>query len=71
MPPEILERLARTLQILAEEGPPALAVEALGVGEAPTETVRVTVEELVLLTRQGRLGTRTRYELTRTESSAQ
>ena len=63
MRPEILEQLARTLQILADEGPPNLSVEALWVGEAPSETTRVTSSELVELVRSSRLGTRTRYEL--------
>lgn len=39
MRPEILEQLARTLQILADEGPPNLSVEALWVGEAPHSRV--------------------------------
>src|SRR5690349_8952275 len=42
MRPEILEQLARTLQILTDEGPPELSVEALWLGEAASETVRVT-----------------------------
>ena len=63
MRPEILEQLARTLRILADEGPPNLSVEALWVGEAPSETASVTPSELVELARSSRLGTRTRYEL--------
>lgn len=65
MRPEILEQLAQTLQILADEGPPNLSVEALWVGEAPSETARVTPSELAELARSSRLGTRTRYELAR------
>ena len=63
MRPEILEQLARTLQILVEEGPPNLSVQALWVGETPGETVRVTTATLVTLARSSGLGTRTRYEL--------
>ena len=63
MRPEILEQLALTLQILADEGPPNLSVEALWAGEAPSETARVTPSELAELARSSRLGTRTRYEL--------
>lgn len=63
MRPEILERLARTLQILADEGPSTLFLEALWVGETPVATTRVTAAELVMLARSSRLGTRTRYEL--------
>ena len=65
MRPEVLEQLARTLQILVEEGPPNLAVEALWVGETPRETIAVTAAELVTLARLSGLGTRTRYELSR------
>jgi hypothetical protein len=65
MRPEILEQLTQTLQILADEGPPNLSVEALWVGEAPSETSRVTPSELAELARSSRLGTRTRYELAR------
>ena len=65
MRPEILEQLARTLQILADEGPPNLSVEALWVGETPSETARVTPSKLVKLARSSRLGTRTKYELSR------
>jgi len=65
MRPEILEQLARTLQILGEDGPPNLSVQALWVGETPGETVRVTTATLVTLARSSRLGTRTRYELSR------
>jgi len=63
MRPEVLEQLARTLQILVEEGPPNLSVEALWVGEAPREIVQVTAAKLVTLARSSGLGTRTRYEL--------
>lgn len=63
MRPEFLEPLARTLEFLAEAGPDTLAVEALWIGEAPRETVRVTSEELVALARSSGLGTRTRYEI--------
>jgi hypothetical protein len=64
MRPEILEQLARTLEILSDEGPPNLFVEALWLGEAPSVTTSVTRSELVELARSSRLGTRTRYELT-------
>ena len=60
---EILDQLARTLQIMVDEGPPRLTVEALWIGETPRETSRVTAEELVALARSSRLGTKTRYEL--------
>ena len=69
MRPDILEQLARTVQILADEGPPNLCLEALWIGERPRETARVTAAELVMLARSSRLGTRTRYELSLGERS--
>jgi hypothetical protein len=63
MRPDILEPLARTLQIFADDGPPMLTVEALWASDTPRETARVTTEQLVMLPRSSRLGTRTRYEL--------
>jgi hypothetical protein len=71
MRPEILEQLARTLQILVEEGPPNLSVHALWVGEPLGETVRVTTATLVTLARSSALGTRTRYELSRGDAGEQ
>ena len=71
MRPEMLEQVARTLQILVEEGPPNLSVQALWVGETPGETVRVTTATLVTLARSSGLGTRTRYELSRGDSGEQ
>lgn len=65
MRPEILESLARTLEILAETGPANLSVEALWLGEVPLKTVRVTTAELAELARTSGLSTRTRYELSR------
>lgn len=62
MRPEILEQLG-TLQIFADEGPRSVSVERLWVGEAPSETARVTPSELAELARSSGLGTRTRYEL--------
>jgi hypothetical protein len=64
MRPEILEQLARTLQIVVDEGPPRLTVEALWDGETPRQTARLSGAELVALARTSRLGTKTRYELT-------
>ena len=65
MRPDILDRLGRTLQVLADNGPATLSVEALWVGEVPRETITVTAAELAVLARSSRLGTRTRYELSR------
>ena len=71
MRPEVLERLGRTLEILAETGPNGLAVEALWAGEAPRVTVRVSPSELAALARSSALGTRTRYEIRRAAGTLQ
>ena len=63
MRPEILEQLARTLQIVVDEDSRRLTVEVLWVGETPRQTARVTAAELVALTRSSRLGTKTSNEL--------
>jgi hypothetical protein len=61
MRPDVLDRLAATLEILAMRGPQGLIVEALWVGEVPKNTVSVTPGELAEVARSSRLGTRTRY----------
>jgi hypothetical protein len=63
MRPEVRERLAATLQVLVEEGPSDLTIEALWNGASALQTVRVTEAELVQLARTSRVGTRSRYEL--------
>lgn len=63
MRPDALDRLAQTLQILVDEGPRRLTIEALWIGETPRDTRRLTRAEFVQLARSSRLGTRTRYEL--------
>ena len=65
MRPELLERLGRTLEVLAEHGPDTLSIEALWVGETARETIRVTPAKLAALGRASRLGTRTRYVIDR------
>ncbi|MBA2303808.1 MAG: hypothetical protein H0W08_14405 [Acidobacteria bacterium] len=65
MRPEVLDRLATTLEVLARLGPKALFVEALWVGDAARETVSVTPKELAQVARSGKLGTHTRYAVVR------
>jgi hypothetical protein len=65
MRPEVLEPLGRTLEVLAEQGPSVLAVQALWVGERSTEEIRVSGSELASLARRSQLGTRTRYVVER------
>ena len=61
MRPEVLDRLAATLEVLAKQGPKGLFVEALWVGETARETVSVTPKELAEIAKSGTLGTHTRY----------
>jgi hypothetical protein len=65
MRPDVLDRLASTLEILAVRGPDGLVVEALWVGDEPRNTVCVTPRELAEVARLGKLGTRTRYAVAR------
>jgi hypothetical protein len=67
MRPEILEPLARTLQILIDQGPPHLTVAAAWLVTESRQTVNVTAAELVALARSSRLGTRTNYEVTKAQ----
>jgi len=67
MRPEILEPLARTLQILIDEGPPHLTVAAAWLVKESRQTVKVTAAELVALAQSSRLGTRTNYEVTKAQ----
>lgn len=61
--PEILERLASTLEQLVAEVTEGFRIEALWVGESPLQTVQVSADRLVELTRTNQFGTRTRYEV--------
>jgi hypothetical protein len=61
MRPEVLDRLAATLEVLARLGPKDLFVEALWAGDVARETVSVTPKELAEVARSGKLGTHTRY----------
>lgn len=61
MRPEVLDRLATTLEILVQFGPKGLLVEALWVGDVASETVTLTPSQLGHLARSGALGTHTRY----------
>lgn len=65
MRPEILHRLATTLEILASEGPSELAIQALWVGDEPKKMVAVTPRELAQVARLGKLETRTTYVVAR------
>ncbi len=65
MRPDVLEPLGRTLEILAEQGPSPLIIQALWVGESATQEIRLSGAELANLARHGRLGTRTRYVVER------
>jgi hypothetical protein len=63
MRPQVLERLAQTLEILSLRGPKELLFEALWVGDAVQEIVQVTPTQLGQLARSSKLGTHTRYAI--------
>lgn len=65
MRPDIREPLARTLEVLATQGPTQVTVQALWIGESAHEEVCITVKELVSLAAAGALGTRRRYRVER------
>jgi len=71
MRPDILEPLAQTLKVLCERGPALLRVEALWDGDQPDDEVSVTADQLTAIARAGRLGTKTRYTLSRRVGAAQ
>lgn len=59
--PENLEPLVRTLAAVATSELDEFTVEALWIGEQAAVERRISFEELLVLVRVGRLGTRTRY----------
>ena len=61
MRPELLDRLATTLDLLARLGPKGLVVQALWIDDVARETVSVTPTRLAEIARAGQLGTHTRY----------
>ena len=56
-----LPRLAGILRAIRRETSTGFSFEALWIGESPVDECRVTIEELVSLAEQSRLGTKTRY----------
>jgi len=67
MRPEIVERLAQTFEVLIDGGC-RLAVEAVWVGVAPADTVKLGGAEFLRLVQSSGLGTRTTYEIARDET---
>jgi hypothetical protein len=65
MRPEVLDPLAVTIERLIDAAPEGLIVEALWIGDVPERTITVIAAELGELARTSRLGTHTRYEITR------
>ena len=64
MRPEAREALARTIKVLTRQGSSHLTIQAIWVGDISQEEVSVNPNELVAA---GRLGTRTRYLVERTD----
>jgi hypothetical protein len=61
MRPDVVEPLARTLEMLLQHGPPRISVEALWAGDRPDIEVVVTPGELAAVVQGRGLGTTTRY----------
>ncbi len=69
MRPEVCDRLAATLTVLATRGPRDLFVEALWAGDTARETVAVTPRELAEIAKSGKLRTHTRYAVKADDAS--
>jgi len=61
MRPDRLAEIAETLKRLRKITKGVLAFEALWAGEKPTEEKEVSMEEMVRIIYEGRIGTKTRY----------
>ena len=65
MRPDVVEPLAKTLEVLLQQGPRHMAVEALWAGDRSLEETRVTPAELAHIVRTTGLGTKRRYVVPR------
>jgi hypothetical protein len=61
MIPATLPRLAGILQVVRQNTGDVFSFQALWVGESAKEESRVTIDELICLVEQSKLGTKTRY----------
>lgn len=66
MRPEIVGALAQTLEVLTGDVTcDDVSFEALWIGDAPEQNVRVTARQLAAFAQSSALGTRTKYEIVR------
>ena len=61
MIPSALPRLGGILRAIRLQTSSGYSFEAIWIGESPTEERRVTIDELVRLAEESKLGTKTRY----------
>jgi len=65
MRPDIVEPLARTLEVLLQHGPGRVALEAFWAGDRPHREVRLASNEMGAIVRGKGLGTKVRYIIER------
>ncbi len=58
-----LPKLASTLRKLRDSCSQGFVFEAMWIGDAPAEERRVTIDELVEIIREGKVGTKTKYHV--------
>lgn len=61
MIPDTLPRLASVLRTIHQHTTSCFSFDALWIGESPAQERRTTIDELIHLVEQSRLGTKTRY----------
>lgn len=61
MIPDTLPRLVSALKAIRQHTTACFSFDALWIGESPAEERRTTLEELIHLVEQSRIGTKTRY----------
>lgn len=59
--PELLQPLANTLAFISERAPAGFVLEALWAGDNPEKSVEISIDDLLDLVRENRMGTKTRY----------
>lgn len=63
MDPDLLPKLAVTIEELSRHATLPMTVEALWVGDEPLKRVQLTLNAFLDIVRTGRLGTRTAYDV--------
>jgi hypothetical protein len=64
MIPEFLPDLAQLLKLLRQNTKSGFSFQALWVGETPLEHIKISIDELVQVIENGKIGTKTKYLIT-------